>query len=492
MRWTSSPSAPRLAVPLALVLAESAWASLLLNAAFDTAGGPRVQIGFLTLAVPATVAVVLGTAVPLVSPRRSRRHRRFRMAALALAVVAGAMVSAGVIAELARSDSFWQVASHPWAASGHRAATVAGTSWFLSVLAWARGTWLGVAPPSSTHAAWSVALGALAFLGVFAGRADAHAVAFRAATGSAGWLLFLAFPCAVASLALIRQGELQEEVAPGARRGPDPVWLSVLAVPMLAVALVALLVAVTVGPAAPVVGRGVARAARAVWWVVAEVATALWRLFPRTRAHAVHHAAQRGAVPRITLPRPHATTAAAGAVPLALEVALGVVALVLVVLAIRALRPVRRLRGGMRGRAAEGETDSVFSWGHLASQLWQALGRLFTRRPGRPAVAPAVPASRAEGDDLGTIRLAYRRVLTAAHAGGWPRVASETTRELERRLAAGPAAAQAGALAELTSLYDAVRYGERGSGEPEGTTAVARADAVRGALADSAQAAGHG
>jgi hypothetical protein len=473
-------------VPLALVVTEAAWASLLLNAAFDTSHGPRVQIGLLTLAVPAAVAVALGTA--FTGPAPSRRRRVTRTLVLAVAVVAGTALSAGLIAELARSGSFWTVASRPWAASGHRAATVAGTAWFLAVLAWARGTWLGAAPPSSAHAARSVVVGALAFVGVFAARADTQATAFRAATGSAGWLLFIAFPCAVATFALIRQGELQDEVAPGARTGSTPVWMSVLAVPMLAVALVALLVAVAVGPAAPVVGRAIARAARAVWWLVVEIATALSHLIPRSPAHRVHRPIQPGnGSPTLTVPRPPVATHAS-AVPFALEIVVGVVALVVVLLA--AVLLARKLRSRVKQRSPTGaaatETDSVFSWGHLASQLWQALVGLFARRRRTPA--PVRPPTPAGEEELQTVRLAYRRFLTAARTSGWPRSASESTRELERRLAAGPAAGEAGSLAELTAMYDAVRYGDRPSGEQESAVALARADAVSTALAESTDA----
>lgn len=483
MRWTSSPSNPRLAIPLTLAVAEAAWASLLLNAAFDTSSRPRMQIGVLTVAIPAASAIVVGMVI---SRALLRRRRWLRALALGVAAVVGTALCAGVVAELALSGSFWRVASHPWAASGPQAATVAGTAWFVSALAWARGTWLRAAPPSFLHGAWSVGLGALAFVVVFAGRADAHALAFRAATGSAGWLLFLAFPCAMAALALIRQGQLQEEVTPGTASRPSSVWLSVLTVPMLTAALVALLVALAVGPVAPVVGRWLATAARGVWWVVTKVATAIWRVFPKTHAHPVRHPVKLRGAPNAS---PHGVLAhtQAGAVPLALEIVLGVVALILVVLAARALRPLVRLRRQAPAAGAEDETDSVFSWRHLASQLWHALAGLFARRRD-PSAVSEMPSSEAGGEGPETVRLAYRGVLAAANAGGWPRSASETTREIERRLAAGPAASQAVALAKLTDQYDAVRYGERPSTEHERAVAVARADAIRRALADDTDA----
>src|SRR5580704_5726877 len=207
--WTFSS---RTLIAGALVVAESAWVSLLVNAAVNGSPGPHVHLPFLALAIPAVAAAAVSAA----SGRLGWRWW-WQGAVLAPAVVAGAAVTAGLTSSLTRSGSFWRVAVQPWTADGHPAAVAAGAAWFVAGLAWARGTWLGIAPPTLRQAAWSVGLGGAAFLGVFAGRADVHSTAFRAATGPAGWLLFVAFPFATAAVALIHEHDLEAQVLLRAR-----------------------------------------------------------------------------------------------------------------------------------------------------------------------------------------------------------------------------------------------------------------------------------
>jgi uncharacterized protein (DUF58 family) len=81
-----------------------------------------------------------------------------------------------------------------------------------------------------------------------------------------------------------------------------------------------------------------------------------------------------------------------------------------------------------------------------------------------------------------TIRDAYRRVLTTARASGNPRAVTETTGELRHRLTDGLAAPAAGALAQLTALYDAARYGGLDGDETTRRQATAQADTVNSAI----------
>jgi hypothetical protein len=132
--------------------------------------------------------------------------------------------------------------------------------------------------------------------------------------------------------------------------------------------------------------------------------------------------------------------------------------------------------------------DSVFSWRHLGAQLWGTvlalLRRLRRRRSTRQSLEAAqIPAvDRASHE---TVRDAYRRMLLAARAAGRGRDLAETTRELEGRLVRGPVASQAGALADLTAVYDAVRYGEVAPQERDRVRAVAQANAVSSVLQEA-------
>jgi hypothetical protein len=473
--WTF-PS--RVIIPAAIVLAEATWVSLLVNAVVNTSKGPHVDLPFLGLAVPAVVAAAVGAW----SGRLGWRWW-WRWAVLVPLAVAGAAATAGLISELTRGGSFWQVATQPWSASGHRYAVIAGAAWFVAGLAWCRGVWLGAAPPSFRQTAWSVALGGAAFVGVFAGRTDAHAPAFRAATGPAWWLLFVGFPFATAALALVRQHDLEEQVLWRARSPLGAVWLTVLAAPMLAVALVAVVVAVTVGPAAPVVGRGVARGGGVVGRAVAAGARALWDLLPSggagRPAEPLPPPSGPGPVARPPLQPSHGTLHVP---PLVWQLLVAVFVVALVALAVRYLRPIGRLKTRPPDNTEDDERDSVFSWRHLAAQLLASLRhlRLRRRRSPRPSI-PSMPAP-VDSVDAESVRHAYRRMLTAARASGHPRAATETTRELEARLSRGPAAAAAGSLAGLTVLYDTVRYQEVDAGEALRRNAALQADTVSAEL----------
>jgi len=75
-------------------------------------------------------------------------------------------------------------------------------------------------------------------------------------------------------------------------------------------------------------------------------------------------------------------------------------------------------------------------------------------------------------------------VLRAARAAGQPRGRSETTRELQARLgAAGLDAPSSVSLAELTALYDQVRYAEANLDDPAPARAMRHADSITATLA---------
>ena len=132
-------------------------------------------------------------------------------------------------------------------------------------MAWARGTWLGAAPASFRHAvrAMVLAAGALVAILLLAQRGDDPQL--RAVARAAGPMLFVLFPLGAAVVALVHERDLEREALLQPSSRPSPVWLLVLGMPMAGVAAVALLVALVVGPVAPVVGRGVGRGATAVW-----------------------------------------------------------------------------------------------------------------------------------------------------------------------------------------------------------------------------------
>jgi Domain of unknown function (DUF4129) len=481
---TSWTFVSRVTIPAVMVTAEATWFSLLVNGVVNTSRGPHVSLPFLALALPAVAA----TAVSACSGRPGWRRWQQGIA-LVVVVLACAMVTAGLISLLTRSGSFWRVATQPWTADGQRAAVTAGAVWFFSACAWIRGTWLGVKLPSLRHAAWSFGLGAVAFIGIIVGRADAHTGAFRSVTGPTGWLLFVWFVFAVVAAALVRQRDFEQQFLDHSGSRPSSVWFTVLAVPMLAVALVALLLAVIVGPGAPVIGRIVARGAWALWWVLWWVLThtfgSLW--------HLVRHGHSTTSTRHVRLtphsaPRPlHFTP---GHVPpIAAEVVSGVIIVVLVILAVRYLRPHRRLRMDAADRAdlaEDEERDSVFTWHHFVTQLWRGVRALLSRfrrnRINRHAAPGAQPAPILSDAGLETVRHAYRRMLKAARSSGQGRSGAETTGEFRGRLSRGPAVSAGNALAELTDIYEAARYGELEITEPARQHAVAMADSIHSAL----------
>ena len=85
---------------------------------------------------------------------------------------------------------------------------------------------------------------------------------------------------------------------------------------------------------------------------------------------------------------------------------------------------------------------------------------------------------------MATVRLAYRRFLATARTVGRGRARSETAREFEARLVAELGPVSAGALKELTYLYDDVRYGAGPTDAAANLAAQDRSSTVCAALAE--------
>ena len=472
----------RVAIPALLVIAEATWVSLLIDAVINTSGGPHADVPFLAVATSAVAAV---TVAGVVGRTTSPWWRQVLI--LIPVVVVGASLAARTSGVLTSgSGSWWRMASQPWSVTGHTAATVAGTAWFVAALTWTRGTWLGTVSPSFRATVWSLSLGAAAFIGMFLGRADRHAAAFRATTAGAGWLLFLWFPLSVTVVALVRERDLERQALSRASSRPSAQWLTILSLPMLGVALIALGVAVVIGPGAPIVGHAVAAAATAAWDAVATAAKWLWDLIPRrhSRPSPGHVRIQPRPAPRPSPPlRP---SHALWTVPAIAGGVVGAVTVVAVVVyLVRNFRPLR-LRWKPPDAQVDDETrDSVFSWRHLGGQVWGALLAFLRRfrrqrKGGDGQVVPVAVSS--EPRPAESVREAYSRVLQGARTAGRARRTNETTQELKDRLTTALAAGPSESLGALTRLYDVVRYGEIDPEESARAHASSHADDVTAAL----------
>jgi hypothetical protein len=475
------------AIPLCLVIAETAWFSLLVNAMINSGTGPHIDLPFLAFALPTLAAVGLGAAI---GARQWTRWRHIITIGIVGSVGSvGAAFTAATVSQLSEPSASWLlVATHPWSVQGHGAAIAASSGWLVGVATWGRGLWIAVDPPTFRPTVWSISLAALLFVGVFAGRSRSHSPQFLSATSSAGWLLFLWFPFAAATAALIRQRELEREVLNRTRSRPSGVWVAILIVPMAAVALLALLIAGAIGPAGP----ALVRAAVATVHGIADAAGWLWRLIPGTSEPKEYRRppTPNGQTETISPPR------GAGhidSLPGWAQIVLLVLAVCVLLAGLIWFLRNEPLRGSRAAKTAdlpvvvvEEERDSLFSWHHLATQLWTAIRALLRRllwwRNQRvdPTVATdsAGPHQRLETE---TIRQAYRRVLRAARTAGHGRGLSETTRELRARLTRAELA-PVGALEELTDFYDQVRYADVDLDDPASTEALRHADSITSTL----------
>lgn len=493
-----------------LVVAETAWVSLVFDALSGRSGGAspsHVDLPYLAFALPASVAVATVSSVCLLWEGAGplARQRWLRDAGVVVVAVLGAAVTAGLIAGLSAPGSIWAVAFHPWAlpANGALSIRTVGWAWAAAAVTWGRGAWLAVAPPNPRQAGGSIVIGAIVFLVVFGDQVSSHGGALSRTTGDADWLLFLFFPVGVTAAAWVHERDGQRGASRRAAPAASGAWLMALLVPFALVALVAL----AVGGAAGVVGPGVARAARAaggalvaaVDWLFTHLPSVFVRprfVFKSTSGIGVAHL-PKGA----KLVHPHAPAA------------LGIVLVVLICLVVLAglaflahafvvwLLSRRRRPSGVEEDEVR---ESVFSWAHLVAQLRAGLRRLigrlvaFLSRLGRRRRgAPAAPgwlgetagAAGAQEDD--SVRAAYRRFLAAVRAAARGRAPGETPRELAARIAADDRWGETVELPEeqlraLTALYEGVRYAGNEPGEPGLDAARAGADALATALREYA------
>jgi Domain of unknown function (DUF4129) len=499
-----------------VVVAEAAWVSLLLGAAYNGADRPPVDLPFLALALPAAAAVAVtswggrvahrwfgnrgasveGASLSLLGRRPtsgdgsvSRRARvrqsirgwlpiwwRAEVLVLVPVVVIGMAITAGLISELSVTGSFGRVAVEPWSSVGHRPAVVAGAAWIVSILAWVRGIWLGRFSLTLRHALWSLAAAGVAFIGIFAGRATNPSAQYGAATGAAGWLFFISFPFMAAAIALVHQRDLERAVLTRASTHVNGAWVAVLAVPMAGVALVSLLLAVLIGPAAPILGRAITRAGKAVGSALVAAIRWLWNLLPRGHAkHAPLLGPKGGLLNRLRIlrvPPPHHHPYTPN--PVIGEVILALLVAALLYFVLRHVRFRRLARRAMTGEAEE--RDSLFSWQHLFDQIRAAFVRLASRlrprrrrsRAIRSADEPVLPLVSTSVDPR-TVREVYRRMLVAARDAGAGRGTAETSHELASRFTNGLELSTETAehLLHLTERYEAVRYGNAPNGDHE-------------------------
>ena len=264
--------------------AEATWVSLLLGAAVNGSPGPHVRLPFLALAIPAVVAVAWcaaivrlrwrwwwkgpALAVGVVIGARPQRRPHRRALPVGFLVVDRDRAVVGDRSPGRRRRPGWPGSRPSWRGAG-------GCGWVS-------------APPSFRHVAWSLA----ARRGGLHRRSSPGAATITPppswpTPSGAGWLFFVFFPLTAAAAALVRERELEETLA-GPFRGPRPAWSGSACWPCRwwAIGLIALLLAVVVGPGAPIVGRGVARAAVAVGAGLGAAARWLWHLVPRSHPRA--------------------------------------------------------------------------------------------------------------------------------------------------------------------------------------------------------------
>ena len=444
----------------ALVLAEAAWFSLVLDALANGTAGPSrpaVDLPFVAIALAGVAAAVLAAVL-----------RRWAWTLL-VAVVAAA-VTTELIAGLTPGVAMFAAPGGPVA--------VRATTWaaVAAALAWGRGTWLGLVPPSVNQAAVSMVVGWAVVLDILVQRAIRHSAAFERATSAAGWVLVVFFLAVSTAYGWTQVHSLERVVSRRpAAAGPGGAWLAVVAAPLALVSAVAFLLgaATSVFPAVAGAARDVARALNVAGiWLFA-------RLFDLFAHHhfRLHRIAIQGP-PAVGAGHPARRSSlivnVLAAVP-ELLVALGLLAL----LVFLATLVVRRLRRRLPVKRPDEERTSIFSWSHLWAQVRAVLGRWRgglarwrqrrRRGPDVPGGTLPVPAAAAE-EPADPVRAAYRRFLWAAEAASVGRDPAETPRELAGRLTLDRRP-----LGTLTGAYERARYGER---EEPGSEAAEAAEAL--------------
>lgn len=447
-------------VPAALVTVESTWAAALLFALARSHGSVHRDVPFLALAVPATLAAA---AVGM----ERRRPSRLRLTAAIGSLVAIWLVTAIAYDAGVLGGSVLDVL-HPWRLSGGTA-TSSALCLFVCGAATARGATAARKAVSMTEASASVLIGAVVVTLLLVSAAAHHSPFFSALGAMTTDLLLLGAPLAVAVLALVRERALEQDRSTRTVRAPRSASLLAVAVPAAIAVGVGIGTVAVLALVAPPIGHGVAAAARQLGHGIGVLLGLIARHAPTLKVHPHLRATSVPAAPPLSgaRSRPSAST------PVWLGVlvwsAVAVVAGTLLVVAVRlAWRLLSRRRHHADDAADDEVRESVFSLRHLLAQV----RRLLAARVNRPRAAPA--ASSAGHDVEGaaaSVRGEYRRLLHGVRAAGKGRRLDETPLELAGRLAGETSRCDRGALDELTSLYDAVRYAQR----PEPDDGVARA-----------------
>ncbi len=474
-----------IAVPALVAAIEATWISTWLGVVTHVGSRPA-DVPYAAVAVPAVAAVgVAGLSVRFL-------RRWLRTAIVALVAVIGAAVSAGIVADVIGpggfvTGGFVTVAFHPWDLHGPITLAAAKLAWVIAVVTWAAGLRLGrgeldasLATPSVVVAAGAMVL----FFGVGAISGDA---AFAHETTAAIIMLLVAFPGAVAVLALVHERDLERRALNRNGAGPAGAWLAAIAVPMAVVSGAALVIAIVVGPLAPLIGRALRAAVDGIG--AGLVAVVGWL------AHFFHGSKARPKPVRAAQTVPHALAPHhAGPTPQWLTIVgivfgAVIVGVVLFFAGRALLRLYRRLAARARPRATpagDEEVESIFSWAHLLDQLRGILRRRLHRRWQRSGRAEpgAVSADTPVPGTPDSVRAHYRRLLGAARAAGVGRRVSETPIEFGRRIVGViDTEGNEGHLDRLTDLYDGVRYGEAPSGPDDVAAAGIDAEAVAALLA---------
>jgi Domain of unknown function (DUF4129) len=462
--WLSSCT-----VPIVWAAAEMTWISLWMAVFANASPGFRIGLPYALFAVPGVSAAALAGV-----SRRWRWSRARRLLSLAPLLLLGAAVTAGVTSEIAVRGSFLRAAVAPWTAAGRPPlSTAVALGWLVALVVWVRGAWLGAVDASFAHAVRSVGVALTAFVLLFIAIASTSEPAVHDVGGSAG-LLFVTFcPAAAAVVALVHERDLERRVLLRAASRPSLAWIGVLAIPMLAVTLGALVV-VWIGdlltPAAAWVLSPVTAPAGALAGVIRSAVAGLFSQEPRGWP-ALH--AQTTAPVHAPPPRPTAGAVDISTPPFILWGVLAVVGLVMVVAAAPLLIP-RWGRWSVPAADVDEERDSVFSWRRLAERMRD---RMAWHHGG--AEDGSTPAAW-----LSPVRLAYRDLLTAARARNLGRRAAETPDEFEQRIAPLLGAGSAAPLSVLTDGYRRARYDHHPVPDSGEQAAVAAAASLVTALSD--------
>ena len=459
--WLSSCS-----VPIVWVAAEMTWVSLWMEVFANASPGFRVGIPYPLFVIPAVAAAALSGL-----SRRPGWPWSRRWLALAPALILGATLTAGITSQMAVRGTFLRAAFAPWTAVGPPpVSTAVGLGWLVAVVVWGRGAWLGARDASFAHVVRSMSVAVVAFVLLFIAIASSDEPEIREVGGSAG-ILFVTFcPAAVAVVALVHERDLERSVLRRATSRPSLAWIGVLAAPMLAVTLGALLV-VGVGdlvtPAAGWVLSPVTSPLGALAGVIRGAVAALFSQEPRGWP-TLHPQATRPV--HAPPPRPTADTLDMPTPPFVLWGVLAVVGLIAILVVTPLLVP-RWFRSSAPAADVDEERDSLFSWRRLAERMRAQLSRHHD-----VSMSGSAPAS------LSAVRLAYRDLLRTARARRLGRHPAETPDEFERRVARALDTGCALPLSVLTDGYRRARYDRHPVSPSDERSAVAAADALITAL----------